>query len=75
MDKQVWFKPSQIAKDRMILDPNGQGNYRYIIRLIGNGELVAKVWTHKGRNTEGAEQRPYYMVHIDEIKKFNEAHS
>jgi hypothetical protein len=72
MSEQVWFKPSQIVKDGMILDMNGKPNYRYVIRLIKSGELKAKVWTQQGKNT-GTSVKDYYMVHRDDITAFNES--
>lgn len=74
MDKE-WYKPSEIARLRLITTPTGSTNdttnYRYIVAQIKSGELKAKVWTHQGKNTDGAEQKPYYLVHRDEIARFN----
>jgi hypothetical protein len=72
MENQTWYKPSQIVKEGLILAPNGKPNYRYVIRMIKSGALKAKVWTQQGKNT-GTSVKDYYMVHIDDIKKFNEA--
>ena len=71
MAEQVWFKPKDIADQGMILDPKGQKNYRYILRLIKNGQLKAKVWAEQGVGDD--KTKPYFMVHIDEIRQFNEA--
>lgn len=64
--EQKWYKPSQIAKEGLILSPSGKPNYRYVLRLIKLGKLKAKEWTRQG-------DKPYFMVHIDEIKRFNES--
>lgn len=73
--KQVWFKPSQIVKDGLITAPgssNYHTNYRYVLRLIKSGELASKVWTAKGIKSNSPEhQTSYYMVHIDEINRYN----
>jgi len=71
MAEQVWFKPSQIVKDGLILDMNGKSNYRFIIRLIKSGALPAKVWTQQGKHT-GTSVKDYFVVNIDDINKFNE---
>jgi hypothetical protein len=73
-NKQVWYKPSQIAKEGLIKAPgsdNYHTNYRYIIRLIKSGELKSKVWTQQD---VAALDKPkdYYTVHIDEINRFNQ---
>lgn len=72
MSQQVWYKPSQIVKDKMILDLKGQPNYRFVLRLINSGELPAKVWTVNGKNTENGEKRNQFVVHIDDIRAYNE---
>lgn len=66
MEKQIWYKPSAIAKEGLILDPSGNPNYRYVLRLIKQGKLKAKEWAKQG-------DKPYFMVHIDEIKRFNDS--
>lgn len=71
-NQQVWYKPSQIAKEGLILSPDGKPNYRYIMRLIKSGELKSTVWTKQGKHT-GTSVKDYYKVHIDDIKAYNEA--
>lgn len=72
---QQWYKPSQIAKQGLIKSPSNSDayitNYRYVIRAIKSGRLKAKVWAEYGADTEGSNKRPYYVVHIDDIKAFN----
>ena len=62
--KQKWLKPSEIKKRGLIVDITGKPNYRHILRLIHRGELKAKVWAKQG-------QKPYYVVHVDEIYRYN----
>ncbi len=61
-----WFKPSEIAKLELIKNSMGNGDYRYVLRLINNGQLNAEQWNVAG-------DKPYYIVSQDEIDKFNES--
>ena len=69
MTEQVWYKPKQIADEGLILDPSGNKSYRYILRLIKTNQLKAKIWAEQG--VADGSIKPYYMVHIDEIRRFN----
>jgi hypothetical protein len=66
--KQKWLKPSEIAQKGLIRDSKGTAGYssayRHILRLINSGRLKSKVWAHQG-------DKPYFVVHVDEIHKYN----
>lgn len=62
--EQVWLKPSEIAERGLILTPSGNKSYDFVLRLIHKGLLPAKRWNGS-----------YFVVHIDDIKKYNEAPS
>ncbi len=61
-----YYKPSEIAKQNLIQNSVGRGDYRYVLRLIKRGELKAEVWNASG-------DKPYYIVSQDEIDSFNES--
>ena len=63
--KQEWFKPSVIAKQNMITNSKGLGDYGYVVRLIKRGHLKARAWTST------SDGKKYWLVHIDEINRFN----
>ena len=67
--QQNWYTPREIAEKRMIVNSRGDmalpsGNYAYVLRLIKNGTLKAKVY-NKGK-------RPNYLVPESEIKRYHE---
>lgn len=67
--RQEWFKPKTIAEQGLILDSNGNKSYRHILRLIKNGKLKARIWAQQ--DIGNGQQKDYYMVHIDEILRYN----
>ena len=69
--KQEWFKPKAIADLGLILDSNGNKSYRHVLRLIKTGKLKARVWAEQG--TGDGSKKEYYMVHADEIHRYNES--
>lgn len=62
-DKQL-YKPSEIAELGLITNSKGKPDYRYVLRLVTNGNLKAIDYSLTG-------QKAYWLVHIDEIKRFN----
>ena len=61
-----FYKPSEIAKLGLIKNSVGKGDYRFVLRLITRGDLVAEKWNVSG-------DKPYYVVSHDEIDRFNES--
>lgn len=59
-----FFKPSEVAKYGLIVNSKGESEYRFVLRLIHEGTLEARVW-----NSET--QVPYYMVPEEEIVQYN----
>ena len=64
LDKNPWLKPSDIAKRSLIRNSVGKGDYRYVIRLIKSNKLKARNWAMTG-------DKPYWLVHTDEITRYN----
>ena len=58
-----WLKPSEIAKNGLITNSKGKGDYRYVLRLIKANKLKARNWALSG-------DKPYFMVHVDEIERY-----
>jgi hypothetical protein len=71
MSKKNWLKPSEIAEQGLILNSKGKPDYRFIVRLINQGRLKAKTWAEADYSAHGQQPRKYYLVHIDEITKYN----
>ena len=59
-----WFKPSELAKDNLITNSKGKGDYRHVLKLIKNGKLKARDWSSTGN-------KPYWLVHWTEITNYN----
>lgn len=59
--KQVWLRPREVADRGLILTPSGRRSYDFIVRLINKGLLPAKRWNGK-----------YFIVHVDDIKRYVE---
>ena len=60
-----YLRPSEIAKQKLITNSKGNGDYRYVLRLIESGRLKAKDRVLSG-------DKPYYVVHKDEIERYRE---
>lgn len=74
-NNQEWFKPSEIARQKLITRKFGSNEYhslyRTIIALIKSGTLPARIWTEQGTGTP--HHRAQYMVHINDINSYREA--
>lgn len=72
MKEQEYYKPSQIAEQKLIPHPFGYTSktaiYRYVVRMIHQGKLKADVWAIRG-------DRNYYRVHVDDIAGFNRSNA
>lgn len=71
MSKKNWLKPSEIAELGLIVNSKGKADYRFIVRLINQGKLKAKTWASADYSAHGQATRNYYLVHVDEIAKYN----
>lgn len=65
IDGVNFYKPKEIAENKLIVNYNGNSSYTYVLRLIREGKLEAKVWNNEGSLT------PYYIVSETEIERFN----
>lgn len=63
-EAKQWLKPSEIANMSLIVNSKGRGDYRYVLRLIKNGKLKARDWSQAG-------EKPYWLVHVEDIDKYN----
>ena len=65
MSNKDWLKPSEIAKQGLITNSMGRGDYRYTLKLISLGKLKARDWSTTG-------DKPYWLVHRTEIDRYNQ---
>lgn len=71
MAQKQWLKPSEIAERGLIVNSVGNADYRFIVRLINQGRLKAKVWAEGDYSAYGQKPRKYYLVSVEEIERYN----
>lgn len=71
MPQKKWLKPSEIAEQGLIVNSVGNSDYRFIVRLINQGRLQAKVWAEADYSAHGQKSRKYYLVSMEEIERYN----
>ena len=61
---EKYFSPREITDMKLITNTKGKGDYNYVLSLIRDGKLSAKV-LNEGK------QVTYYVVSMTEIERFN----
>jgi hypothetical protein len=64
IEKDRWYRPSEIAKLGFIKNSKGEGDYALILKFIKRGKLMARNF--------GLGKTPYFRVKGDEIIRYLE---
>lgn len=65
-NKNIDYKPSQIAEAKFIVNSNGNCDSHYVIRLINAGKL-------KARNYALNSKRPFWLISGSEILRYKKS--